>query len=147
MHESSYSPPLPLNLSISERAQSFFLKDLRWLVTGFNWSRSTHCWSLHFSPCFYWYRWLFMSFKHSYLLCSYGLIVSAGLHCSYFFGCIYINPINSFFSQSRLFYIVLILRYKTFKDALLQTNPSGFPSKSICFGIFKLFAPVCWWLD
>lgn len=54
-----------------------------WLVTGFNWSRSTHCWSLHFSPSSNWYRWLFISLKHSYLLYSYHLIVGAGLHRFY----------------------------------------------------------------
>lgn len=48
MHESSYFPPLPLNLSISERAQSFF-KDLNgWLLvlTGQGPPTAGHCISL-----------------------------------------------------------------------------------------------------
>lgn len=54
------------------------------LVTGFNWSRSTHCWSLHFPPHSNWYRWLFISLQHSYILYSYCHIVSTGCIVSTF---------------------------------------------------------------
>ena len=128
MHESSYSPPLPLNLSISEKSTELF-EGSEWLVTGFNVSWSTHCWSLHFSPRSNWYRQLFISLKHSYLLYSLCLTVSAGLLCFYFFGSIYIQSLRFFnhlinnshfffflnlFSITSFFDIVLILRYKTF---------------------------------
>ena len=45
MHESSYSPPLPLNLSISERAQSFFKDVNGWLLalTGQGPPTAGHC--------------------------------------------------------------------------------------------------------
>lgn len=68
MHESGYFPHLPLNLFISARAQSFGTQGSEWLATGLNWSRSTHCWSLHFPPTSGWYRWFFIYLKLSYLL-------------------------------------------------------------------------------
>lgn len=121
MHESSYSPPLPLNLSISERAESFLKEPNGWLLalTG----QDPHCWSLHFSPSSNWYRWLFIYLKHSYLLYSYCLIVSAGLHCFYFLEAFILTLVGFlttpliipvFLFPSHLLYIVLILRYKTF---------------------------------
>lgn len=67
------------------RKSTEFFQGSEWLVTGFNWSRSTHCWSLHFPPSSNWYRWLFIYLKLSYLLYYYCLTVSAGFYCFYIF--------------------------------------------------------------
>lgn len=137
MHESSYSPPLPLNLSISERAQSF-LKDLNgWslALTGHH----PHCWSLHFSPSSNCYRWLYISLTH-YLLCSNRqylcwLLLFGGIYiksCRFFFN----HPIhNSFISPtSHLFLHCSHAEVQNISRMLSdkQTPPSGFPSKSTC---------------
>lgn len=163
MHESGYFPPLPLNLFISARAQSFE-KGSEWLVTGFSWSRSTHCWSLHFPPPSNWYRWLFIYLKLSYLLyyllsyCQCWIfIVSTFLKHLYskswrvfwFSTTPWIIPF--FFLPSSLFCTLLSFRgTRHFKNSLLhkkkqKKQPKWIFSKTI-YGIFKLFAPVCWWL-
>lgn len=162
MHESGYFPPLPLNLFISARAQSFEKGSER-LVPGFNWSRSTHCWSLHFPPPPNWYRWLFIFFKLSYLLyyllsyCQCWIfIVSTFLKHLYSKSwrvLIFYHPMdNSYFFPSSFLYIVLIQKYTTFQEFSStreeeeeKKKPKWFFSKTID-GIFKLFAPVCWWL-
>lgn len=125
MHESSYSPPLPLNLSISERAQSF-LKDLNgWslALTGHH----PHCWSLHFSPSSNCYRWLYISLIH-YLLCSNricaGFCFSEAFILSlvgFFLTTPFIIPL--FPPRHIFFYIVLTLRYKTFQGCSPTNKP------------------------
>lgn len=162
MHESGYFPPLPLNLFISARAQSFE-KGSEWLVTGFSWSRSTHCWSLHFPPPSNWYRWLFIYLKLSYLLyyllsyCQCWIfIVSTFLKHLYSKSwrvLIFYHPMdNSYFFFHPLFFVHCchsevhdISRILFYSRKKKKKQPKWIFSKTI-YGIFKLFAPVCWWL-
>lgn len=155
MHDSCYSPPLPLNLSISERDQSF-LKDLNgWslALTG----QDPHCWSLHFPPSSNWYRWLYISLTHSFLLyfyCQYKCWLVLFL----LFGSIYILSRVGFFIQAihnscfTFFSITPFLHYSHFEvHNVLGRSPTNKPKwislQVKLFNMFKRFAPVCWWLD
>lgn len=90
--------------------------------------------------------WLFLHFE--------AFISLEGFYFLFYF--IFYHPmVDSYFSPSCLsMYIVLIQRYTTFQEfsATLgkkrkekKKQPKWIFSKTI-EGIFKLFAPVCWWL-
>lgn len=143
MHESSYSPPLPLNLSISEREQSF-LRDLNgWslALTG----QDPHCWSLHFSPGSDWYRWLSLVLQHSVPILSEPIqwwfvlfqLLETFIHnsCSFFYNHLIDNSFCKFFFHCMFSTLFSFGGTKQFKDALYEQQ-SGFLSKSN-FSVFS----------
>lgn len=116
MHESSYSPPLPLNLSISERAQSFFFKDLNgWLLalTGQGPPTAGHC--IFLLALIGTDGSLYILSSH--IFCTITVLLSAlAFIVSTFWKHIFLTTplIFPIFFPSHLLYIVLIQRYKTF---------------------------------
>lgn len=129
MHESSSSPPLPLNLSV-------------WGREG----RSTRCWSLHFSPGPNWYRWFFLYLKLQYFLsyCQYCFLLSGIFHISLFFllflipfslpctSCVHCSRYQTFYERSPL---------RTW--ATFIPNQSVWSFKAVCSGLPVLDRSVC----
>lgn len=125
MHESSSSPPLPLNLSV-------------WGREG----RSTRCWSLHFSPSPKWYRWFFLYLKLQCLL-SYSQRCFSTLWNHLYQPFFFLIPPP--FTQC-----VHCSRYQTFyKCSPLQTRMDFIPNqpvwsfKAVCSGLLVLDWSVC----
>lgn len=124
MHESSSSPPLPLNLSVSGGE-----------------GRSTRCWSLHFSPGPNWYRWLFLYLKLQYFLsyCQHCFLLSGIFHISFFF-------VYFFHPPTLLYYVYIVHGTRHYTSDLLykQTRGTFIPYqsvwsfKAVCSGLLML---------
>lgn len=137
-------PSLALEPVHFRESAELFLKDLNgWslALTG----QDSHCWSLHFSPLLYLVQMALYSSlifctlifnTHSMLTCIVSTFWNIHIKsCKFFNHLIYNSHFILFFKFS---FIASFLHCSHFevqhilKDALLQTNPSGFPSESTC---------------
>lgn len=148
------SPAIPLPCPWTcpfQRECRAFLKDLNgWSLTLTG--QDSHCWSLHFSPLLYLVQ---MALYSSFIFCtlifnSHSVLTFGHIHIKsckffnhlidnshfifYFFHCIF-STLFSFWGT------------KHFKGCSPTNKPKWISLRVNLFGIFKLFAPVCWWLD
>jgi len=101
MHESSYSPPLPLNLCRVQSAELF--EGSEWLVTGFNWSRSP----LLVTAFFSWLLFVQMALSSSVALLSSVFIMSVPIQCWF----ASFQLLETFIHNSCMFFLLFLLNH------------------------------------